>query len=203
MKIQCDEHGFSCGFAYVHFEQEANAKAATANLHNTNLQGKKIVVEQFKSKKEREEQRRQAHANNILEEYFKRTVFVNNLAWEVRIEHLEDFSNGIKLRVLYVVAMRKNCQSRGFGYVIFFTIELAEEALKFHGSDLRGRELLVEKYQTKWQRLGQEVHRSYASISNNSVHRFPKHHWFIMKMLKIVQGIRLKEPYRKKRWTPS
>ena len=32
-----DEHGVSCGFAYVHFEQEGNAKTAMANLHNANF----------------------------------------------------------------------------------------------------------------------------------------------------------------------
>ena len=153
MKIQCDEHGFSYGYAYVHFEQEANAKTATANLHNTSLQGKKIVVEQFKSKREHEEeQRRQARANNSLEEYYKRTVFVNNLHWDVRRAHLEDFF-GWDEAESSSVAMRENGQSRGYGFVTFRTIEQAEEALECHGRNLLGRELYMQKFQTKWQRL--------------------------------------------------
>ena len=66
MRIECDEHGVSCGFAYIHSEQEANAKTAMANLHNANFNGKKIVVKQFKSKKESlEEQKRQVDVRNI------------------------------------------------------------------------------------------------------------------------------------------
>ena len=50
--------GASCGFAYVHFEQEANAK--------TNFHGKRIVVKQFKGKKQcLEEQKRQVDVRNI------------------------------------------------------------------------------------------------------------------------------------------
>ena len=58
--------GASCGFAYVHFGQEANAKTAMATLHIANFHGKKIVVKQFKSKKQRlEEQKRQVDVTNI------------------------------------------------------------------------------------------------------------------------------------------
>ena len=68
MKIECDERGSFLWFCLldVHFEQEANAKTAMATLHIANFYGKKIVVKQFKSKKQHlEEQRRQVDVRNI------------------------------------------------------------------------------------------------------------------------------------------
>ena len=44
---------------------------------------------------------------------------------------------------------RENGQSRGFGFVTFKTIELSEEALKFNDIELKGRSLIMKKYQLK------------------------------------------------------
>ena len=44
---------------------------------------------------------------------------------------------------------RENGQSRGYGFVTFKTIELSEEALKFSDIELKGRSLIMKKYQLK------------------------------------------------------
>ena len=110
--------GTSCGFAYVHFEQEANAKTAMATLHITNFHGKKIAVKQFKSKKQRLEEQKMAGRcqkySQLVKEYFKRTVYVSNLrvgSQKKRI--LEQFFHRDKADSA-VVEQRENGQSRGW-----------------------------------------------------------------------------------------
>ena len=93
-----------------------------------------------------------------------------------------------------VVLRREKGQSKGRGFDVFKIIKQAEEALKFNGKNVNGRKLIIEKYQSKEQRLAHTTtitaahtgqgHGSCVSFPNDNVMSLMT---LLQQLLKLIQ----------------
>ena len=74
-------------------------------------------------------------------------LFIGGLSFSTSTERLRDtFAAAGQVESAAVVTDRDTGRSRGFGFVEMSTLEEAEQAIaQFHGKDLDGRQLRVEK----------------------------------------------------------
>lgn len=72
-------------------------------------------------------------------------VLVGNLAWSVEDEMLRnDFSDCGEVEDAFIVRNKEDKTSKGFGFVSFKTVEAAQRALEYDGSQYSGRPLKVQ-----------------------------------------------------------
>ncbi|KAH8835327.1 polyadenylate binding protein [Flagelloscypha sp. PMI_526] len=130
--VQVDEEGKSKGFGFVNFERHEEAQAAVEQLHDSEINGKKLFVTRAQKKAEREEELRKAYESAKMEKLNKYQG-VN-----LYIKNLEDDFDDDKLRAEFepfgtvtsckVMRDDKNV-SKGFGFVCFTTPDEATKAV--------------------------------------------------------------------------
>ncbi len=77
-------------------------------------------------------------------------LFIGNLAWEVGADDLKDhFSQFGEVTDAFVATDKYSGRSRGFGFVTFADEAAAAEAKSLHGTDFKGRDLVVDDAQEK------------------------------------------------------
>ncbi|GLB33502.1 putative PAB1 protein [Lyophyllum shimeji] len=130
--ISVDEEGKGKGFGFVNFEKHEEAQKAVDELHDTELNGKKLFVARAQKREERAEELRKAHEQAKLEKLNKYQG-VN-----LYIKNLEDDMDDDKLRAEFEpfgtvtsckVMRDERGISKGFGFVCFTTPEEATKAV--------------------------------------------------------------------------
>ena len=133
-----EDSGRPKGWALVTLSGLSDAQAATSALHDTEFQGRRMIVREDrgpteKTKRERRprQQREQAEAAP------SNTIFVGNLAWEVDSMTLAiNFPGHLSAEV----QTRNDGRSRGFGLVTYESVELAQQAIAANnGLEISGR----------------------------------------------------------------
>lgn len=81
-------------------------------------------------------------------------VYVGNLPWSIRDEQLADLFGQVgEIVSASVIVDRNTDRSRGFGFVEFASVDLAEKAIEeFDGKEIEGRELKVNIAREKTER---------------------------------------------------
>lgn len=154
--IMHDENNKSRGFGFVCFKDPASAKAAVAEVHNTEINGKTVFAGRAMKKHERQSMLNIAYAERR-KERLERTKGVNLYVKNIH----ENWSND-KLRESFetfgaiasaVVMMDENGRSRGFGFVCFQDQADATRAITdMNGRLLEGKPLYVALAQSKEER---------------------------------------------------
>ncbi|KAH7913713.1 hypothetical protein BJ138DRAFT_1058406 [Hygrophoropsis aurantiaca] len=130
--VQFDEEGKSKGFGFVNYEHHEEAQAAVDNLHDFELNGKKLFVSRAQKKAEREEELRRSYEQAKMEKLSKYqgvNLYVKNLEDDVDDEKLrvefEPFGSITSCKVM----RDDKGTSKGFGFVCFSAPDEATKAV--------------------------------------------------------------------------
>jgi polyadenylate-binding protein len=144
-KIAMDENG-SKGYGFVHFETEEAARSAIEKVNGMLLNGKKVYVGKWMSRKERLEQLgdRAKHYTNV---YIKN--FGDDLTDEKIRDMFEVYGKIISARVM----ASDDGKQKGFGFVSFEDHEAAAAAAdELNGKEMNGKMMYVGRAQKKAER---------------------------------------------------
>lgn len=165
-KVAQDEDGNSRGYGFVHFESEESATNAINKVNGMLLNGKKVYVGHFISRKDRDQ---------AIDEKPKEftNVYIKNLIDEMDDDeklkkYFEQYGTVISARVM----MDENGKSRGFGFVNFEKPDEAEKSVEdLNGKELvKGKQLFVGRAQKKAERQA-ELKRRFEQIKQERVNR--------------------------------
>ncbi|KAG1756703.1 uncharacterized protein EDB91DRAFT_1325663 [Suillus paluster] len=130
--IQVDDEGRSKGFGFVNYETHDEAQRAVDNLHDIELNGKKLFVSRAQKKAEREEELRRSYEQAKMEKLSKYAgvnLYIKNLEDDVDDEKLraefEPFGTITSCKVM----RDEKSTSKGFGFVCFSSPDEATKAV--------------------------------------------------------------------------
>lgn len=130
--IQVDEEGKSKGFGFVNYESHEEAQRAVDNLHDIEINGKKLFVSRAQKKAEREEELRRSYEQAKMEKLSKYAgvnLYIKNLEDDVDDEKLraefEPFGTITSCKVM----RDEKGTSKGFGFVCFSSPDEATKAV--------------------------------------------------------------------------
>jgi polyadenylate-binding protein len=130
--VQVDEEGRSKGFGFVNYATHDEAQRAVDNLHDTEINGKKLFVSRAQKKAEREEELRRSYEQAKMEKLSKYAgvnLYIKNLEDDVEDEKLraefEPFGTITSCKVMH----DEKGTSKGFGFVCFSSPEEASKAV--------------------------------------------------------------------------
>ena len=189
-QVATDEEGISKGYGYVHFELEESANQAIAKVNGMLLNGKKVFVDKFVPRKEREKQ---------LEEEAKlfTNIYVKNFGEEVDTDDkLSDmfikYGNIVSAKVMVDDASGK---SRGFGFVSFKSPDDADKACDdLNGKDLNGKTLCVGRAQHKAERQA-ELKRKHEQMKMDRLNRYQGVNLYVKNLDYTIDDERLREEF--------
>lgn len=163
-KIAMDENG-SKGYGFVHFETEEAARSSIEKVNGMLLNGKKVFVGRFMTRRERYDQ---------LGDQAKKftNIYVKNFG-----EALDD----TKMRQLFEqfgsitsckVMVDEQNHSRGFGFVSYDDHEVAQKAVEeLNGKDVGGHALYVGRAQKRVERLS-ELKEKFEKLKQERINRY-------------------------------
>lgn len=130
--IQVDDEGKSKGFGFVNYESHDEAQRAVDNLHDIEINGKKLFVSRAQKKAEREEELRRSYEQAKMEKLSKYAgvnLYIKNLEDDVDDEKLRaEFEPFGTITSCKVMRDEKNT-SKGFGFVCFSSPDEATKAV--------------------------------------------------------------------------
>jgi len=141
-KIPTRPKGGSKGFGFITFKTEEAAKNAVDKMNNVSIEDRRIGVV-FSTSVEKKTAKEKAAQEK--EEVGETTnLLVRQLAWAVKNADLkqefESFGNLQKQKVMTT----KNGKSKGYGFVVFETVEQAKAAKEaMDGKEIKGRAIEV------------------------------------------------------------
>lgn len=144
-KIAMDEHG-SKGYGFVHFETEEAARNAIEKVNGMLLNGKKVFVGKFMTRRER---------FDMMGERVKKftNVYVKNFGEALDDDKLRDMFEKCGTVNSCKVMTGEDGKSRGFGFVSFNDHESAQKAVDdLHGLEIDGQTMYVGRAQKKAER---------------------------------------------------
>lgn len=164
-KIAMDANG-SKGYGFVHFETEESARASIEKVNGMLLNGKKVFVGQFLTRKERIE--------SLGDKAKKFTnVYVKNFADLLEDAKLQELFDKFGTVVSCKVMCDENNKSKGFGFVSYTDHESAQKAVEeLHGKDIGGGHILfVARAQKKAEREA-ELKEKHEKLKQERITRF-------------------------------
>eukprot|EP00105_Crassostrea_gigas_P001028 XP_011413033.1 PREDICTED: polyadenylate-binding protein 4-like [Crassostrea gigas] len=187
-KIVCDEHG-SRGYGFVHFETDEAARIAIEKVNGMLLNGKKVFVGRFMSRRERLE---------VLDLGMRKfnNVYVKNLSEETDDEKLREifelYGKIISAKVMIDDSSRK---SKQFGFVSFENPEAAKKAVEaLNGNDNAGKILYVGRAQTKIERQA-ELKEKFERIRKERINRYQGVNLFVKNLDDNIDDKRLRKEF--------
>ncbi|KAG2157179.1 polyadenylate binding protein [Suillus clintonianus] len=130
--ISVDDEGKSKGFGFVNYESHDEAQRAVDNLHDFEINGKKLFVSRAQKKAEREEELRKSYQQAKMEKLSKYAgvnLYIKNLEDDVDDEKLRlEFEPFGTITSCKVMRDEKNT-SKGFGFVCFSSPDEATKAV--------------------------------------------------------------------------
>jgi RNA recognition motif-containing protein len=150
-----EDTGRSKGWGLVTMGSPEGVSNACANLHNTELDGRTIIVREDRGatnpedrkprkprqkKKKKKKERRSVDLDNISP---SASLYIGNLSWEVTTEMLEEKFRNYATESVEVV-FGNNKRSRGYGLVRCTSQEEAAQAISdLHETEYEGRNMYV------------------------------------------------------------
>ncbi|XP_061182976.1 polyadenylate-binding protein 4-like [Saccostrea echinata] len=187
-KIVCDEHG-SKGYAFVNFETEEAARSAIEKVNGMLLNGKKVFVGRFMSRRERLE---------VLEDKMHKfnNVYVKNFSEEIDDEKLREmFEPYGKIICAKVMTDDSSGKGRGFGFVSFEDPEAAEKAVDaLNGGLFGGKVLYAGRAQKKIERQA-ELKDKFERIRMERINRYQGVNLYVKNLDVNIDDERLRKEF--------
>lgn len=163
-KIASDENG-SKGYGFVHFETEEAARSAIEKVNGMLLNGKKVFVGCFMSRKERLEAMGD-RAKNFTNIYIKN--FGGDLDENKLIEMFSEFGKIVSSRIM----TDDEGEMKGFGFVSYEDHESAAKAVEaMHNKEFNSRTLYVGRAQKKAERQA-ELREKFERLKMERINRY-------------------------------
>merc|ERR1719318_2187557 len=187
-KIVCDENG-SRGYGFVHFETEEAARNAIEKVNGMLLNGKKVFVGKFMSRKERMEQ-----MGDKAKKFTN--VYIKNFGDVLDDEKLRDmFEKYGKIISAKVMVDESSGRVRGFGFVSFEDAETAEKAVdELNGSDVGGRTMYVGRAQKKAERQA-ELKERFEKLKLERLNRYQGVNLYVKNLDDNIDDERLRKEF--------
>lgn len=141
--VRRDDEGKSRGFGFINFEDHNAARQAVEELHDTDLNGKKLYVSRAQKKTERSQELRSQYEQakqERLSKYQGVNVYVKNFGDEVDDDMLSHEFAPYGVITSTKVMRDDTGKSRGFGFVCYTSPEMANKAI----NEMNGR-IVFEK----------------------------------------------------------
>nr|XP_022345795.1 polyadenylate-binding protein 4-like isoform X2 [Crassostrea virginica] len=186
-KIVCDEHG-SRGYGFVDFETEEAARIAIEKVNGMLLNGKKVFVERFMSRRERLE---------VLGDKMRKfnNVYVKNFSEDIDDEKLRDmFEPYGKIISAKVMTDDSSGKGKGFGFVSFEDPEAAEKAVEaLNGNEKFGKVLFVGRAQKKEAQA--ELKEKFERIEMERINRYQGVNLYVKNLDDNIDDKRLRKEF--------
>jgi len=186
-KIAMDEHG-SKGYGFVHFETEEVARNAIEKVNGMLLNGKKVYVGKWMSRKERLEALGD-RAKNFT------NVYIKNLPEDVSDEQLKDMFEAFGKTVSSKVMADEGGKSKGFAFVSYENHEDAARACEdLNGKEYNGRPIYVGRAQKKAERQA-ELKEKFERIKLERMNRYQGVNLYVKNLDDNIDDERLRKEF--------
>lgn len=183
-KIAMDEHG-SKGYGFVHFETEEAALNAIEKVNGMLLNGKKVFVGKFMTRRERME---------ILGDKAKKftNVYIKNFTDNIDEEKMRDMFTKYGNIVSCKVMTDPEGKMKGFGFVSFEDHEAAQKAVEeLNGKDIDGKDLYVGRAQKKAERQA-ELKERFERLKLERMNRYQGVNLYVKNLDDVIDDERLR-----------
>lgn len=188
-RVAQDESGSSKGYGFVHFETEEAANKSIDKVNGMLLNGKKVYVGKFISRKEREKE---------MGEKAKlfTNVYVKNFGEDMTDEKLKEMFEKYGTITSHKVMSKDDGKSRGFGFVAFEDPNAADRAV----ADLNGKEIsegkimYVGRAQKKAERQ-QELKRKFEQLKIERLNRYQGVNLYVKNLDDTIDDERLRKEF--------
>lgn len=186
-KIVSDENG-SKGYGFVHFETAEAAQNAIEKVNGMLLNGKKVFVGRFMSRKERLE------AMGDRARYFT-NVYIKNFGDDLTDEKLRDVFEVYGKIVSAKVMTQDDGKAKGFGFVSFEDHEAASKAVdELNGKEVQGRILYVGRAQKKAERQA-ELKEKFERLKMERINRYQGVNLYVKNLDDCIDDERLRKEF--------
>lgn len=188
-RVAQDDTGSSKGYGFVHFETEEAANKSIDKVNGMLLNGKKVYVGKFISRKEREKE---------LGEKAKlfTNVYVKNFGEDMTDDKLKEMFEKYGTITSHKVMSKDDGKSRGFGFVAFEDPNAADRAV----ADLNGKEIAegkimyVGRAQKKAERQ-QELKRKFEQLKIERLNRYQGVNLYVKNLDDTIDDERLRKEF--------
>jgi len=189
-KIACDEGGNPKGFGFVHFETEEAARNAIEKVNGMLLNGKKVYVGHFVSRKERLEMigDKAKKFNNVYVKHFPEDTSDDQLG-----EMFTEYGKITSAKVMRDDTAKSKC----FGFVAFEDPEAAEGAVEaMHGKDVgTGKPLYVQRAQKKIERMS-ELKDRFEKLKMERIKSYEGVNLYVKNLDDVIDDERLRKEFQ-------
>lgn len=186
-KIAMDQNG-SLGYGFVHFETEEAARNSIEKVNGMLLNGKKVFVGRFMSRKERLE---------MLGDKAKKftNVYVKNLAETVDDKKLKELFEPFGKIISAKMMSNEDGQKRGFGFVSFEDHEAAAKAVEeMNSKEVDGKEIYVGRAQKKAERQA-ELKEKFERMKMERINRYQGVNLYVKNLDEQIDDERLRKEF--------
>jgi polyadenylate-binding protein len=186
-KIAMDNNG-SKGYGFVHFETEEAAKNAIEKVNGMLLNGKKVYVGRWMSRKERLEQLGDKAKNFT-------NVYIKNFNEEYDDEKLREVFEKYGKIVSARCMTGDDGKAKGFGFVSFEDHEAAQKAVDdLNGKEMNGKTLYVGRAQKKAERQA-ELKDKFERLKLERMNRYQGVNLYVKNLDDVIDDERLRKEF--------
>ncbi len=187
-KVATDEYGVSKGFGFVHYETADAAEAAIQNVNGMLLNNREVFVGPHIPRRERQSKFEAMKANFT-------NIYVKNVDPEVTEKEFSELFNSYGKTTSVALALNREGNSRGFGFVNFESHEAAAKAVEaLNDSEYKGRKLYVGRAQKKHERQ-EELKKQYEAARQEKLSKYQGVNLFIKNLDDSVDDNKLREEF--------
>jgi len=186
-KIAMDENG-SKGYGFVHFETEEAALNAIEKVNGMLLNGKKVFVGKFMTRRERLE---------ILGDKAKKftNIYIKNFPETMADDELKTMFEQFGKIISAKLMTDPDGKGKGFGFVSFEDHEAAQKAVdELNGKELDNRELYVGRAQKKAERQA-ELKERFERLKHERMNRYQGVNLYVKNLDDIIDDERLRQEF--------
>lgn len=186
-KIAMDQNG-SLGYGFVHFETEEAARNSIEKVNGMLLNGKKVFVGRFMSRKERLE---------MLGDKAKKftNVYVKNLNETMDDKKLREMFEVFGKIISAKMMNTEDGQKRGFGFVSFDDHEAAAKAVEeLNNKEVEGKEIYVGRAQKKAERQA-ELKEKFERMKMERINRYQGVNLYVKNLDEQIDDERLRKEF--------
>ncbi|KAF3816203.1 hypothetical protein GH733_014376 [Mirounga leonina] len=165
-----------------------SCKVAIETMNGMLLNGRKVFVGRFKSRKERE-----AELGAKAKEFTN--VYIENFGEEVDDESLKELFSQFGKTLSVKVMRDPSGKSKGFGFVSYEKHEDANKAVEeMNGKEISGKVILVGRAQKKVERQA-ELKRKFEHLKQERISRYPGVNLYIKNLDDTIDGEKLRKEF--------